>query len=220
MSGTTQFYNDVADDAILHPTSRKLFNTWECIRGENPAPSRSAISMRDLAAILPWTCILQRDPQNMSYVYRLAGSAACKMTGRQLTGTTAFNDGSDTDRETIVRSLDTVVAKKRPCIAHFVAQSFSGRELSFEFAAVPVISADDTDVQVLATMAPFLDARGLSADPLVQFHVRMTRILWGNQLPGKPVSTAHCCNDDNRGIQTGFLRVIEGGKTDNPVRGS
>jgi len=218
MSGTTQIYNDVADDATLHPTSRKLFNTWERIRGDRTAPSRSAISMRDLSAILPSTCILQRDPHHMSYVYRLAGSAACKMAGRQLTGTTAFDDGSDFDRETIVRTLDTVVAMKRPCIAHFVAQSFSGREISFEFAAVPVISADEEEVQILATMAPFLDARALNADPLVQFHVRMTRILRGTRLPGKPVSIALGDSEDNRRIKSGFLRVIEGGKTDNPVR--
>lgn len=220
MSGTINFYNDDADDTILHPTSRKLLNTWERIRGEHTTPSRSAISMRDLAPILPCTCILQRDPRNMSYVYRLAGSAVCKMTGRQLTGTTAFHDGSDFDRETIVRTLDTVIKMKRPCISHFVAQSFSGRELSLEFAAVPVVSADGMDIQVLATMAPFMDVCALPSDPLVQFHVRMTRILWGDQQPGKPVSTTLCGNDDNRRINSGFLRVIEGGKADNPVRSS
>ena len=45
----------------------------------------------------------------------------------------------------------------------------------------------------------------------------MTRILWGTRLPGKPVSTALGDSEDNRRIKSGFLRVIEGGKTDNPV---
>jgi hypothetical protein len=48
----------------------------------------------------------------------------------------------------------------------------------------------------------------------------MTRILWGDQQPGKPVSTTLCGNEDNRRINSGFLRVIEGGKADNPVRSS
>jgi hypothetical protein len=212
MSGTTKIINNVYDEMIMHPTSRELLRTWERIRGEEAAPLRTDITMRDLVAIIPWTCILHRDPHKMSYMYRLAGSAVCETLGRQLTGTTAFDDWSNFDRETVVRGLDTVVGMKQPCVGRFLAYSFGGREVGFELAAVPVISANGRDVHALTTISPFRDSHGIAADPLVKFQVRKIRILWSDQLPGKPVSTPASSSDEVRRINSSFLRVIEGGK--------
>lgn len=212
MSGTNQIFNNVSDNTVMHPTSRKLLRTWERIRGEEAAPLRTDITMRDLVAIVPWTCILARDPHKMSYMYRLAGSALCETIGRQLTGTMAFDDWSNFDRETIVRGLDTVVGMKQPCVGRFLAHSFRGREVGFELVAVPVISANGRDVHALTTIAPFRDARGVTPDPLVEFKVRKIRVLWSDQLPGKPVCTPASSSDEVRRINSSFLRVIEGGK--------
>jgi len=212
MSGTNQIFNNATDDIVMHPTSRKLLRAWERIRGEEAAPPRTDITMRDLEGIIPWTCILARDLHKMSYVYRLAGSAVCDTMGRQLTGTTAFDDWSNFDGETIVRGLDTVVGMKQPCVGRFLAYSFSGREVGFELIAVPVISANGRDIHALTTIAPFRDARGVDPDPLVKFQVRKIRILWNDLLPGEPVSTPASSSDEVRRINTSFLRVIDGGK--------
>lgn len=213
MSGTNRFFNDDLDDTVIHPTSRELLRTWERIRGEAAAPLRSEISMRDMISIVPWTCILHRDPHKMSYTYRLAGSAVCETMGRQLTGTTAFDDWSSFDRDTIVRGLDTVVGMNQPCVCRFLAYSFGGREVGLELTSVPVISSNGRNVHALTTIAPFRDARGISADPLVEFHVRKIRVLWSDQVPGKPVSTPVSSRDEVRRINSSFLRVIEGGKS-------
>lgn len=212
MSGTSQFFNDDPDDTVMHPTSRELFRTWERIRGEEAAPLRSDVTMRELIAIVPWVSILHRDLHKMSYVYRLAGSAVCETMGRQLTGTTAFNDWPNFDRETIIRGLDTVVGMKQPCVGRFLAHSFGGREVGFELAAVPIMAADGADVHALVTIAPFRDARGIVTDPLVGFQVRKIRILWSDQLPGKPISRPISSSDEVRRINSSFLRVIDGGK--------
>ncbi|WP_108883016.1 PAS domain-containing protein [Anderseniella sp. Alg231-50] len=212
MSGTNQIINNVSDDAVMHPTSRRLLRTWERIRGEESAPLRNDITMRDLVSIIHWTCILNRDPHKLSYMYRLAGSAICETMGRQLTGTTAFDDWSNFDRETIIRGLDSVVGMKQPCVGRFMAYSYSGCEVGFEMVAVPVISANGRDVHALTTIAPFRDGRGVTADPLVEFHVRKIRILWSDHLPGKPASTPASSSDEVRRINSSFLRVIKGGK--------
>jgi len=212
MSGTNQFFNDDPDYTVMHPTSRELFRTWERIRGEEAAPLRSDVSMRELIAIVPWVSILHRDLYKMSYVYRLAGSAVCETMGRQLTGTTAFDDWPSFDRETIIRGLDTVVGMKQPCVGRFLAHSFGGREVGFELAAVPIMSANGEDVHALVTIAPFRDAHGIVEDPLVGFKVRKIRILWSDQLPGKPISRPISCSDEVRRINSSFLRVIDGGK--------
>lgn len=212
MSGTNRFFNDDPDDTVMHPTSRKLFRTWEHIRGEEAAPRRSNVSMRELIAIIPWVSILHRDPHKMSYVYRLAGSAVCETMGRQLTGTTAFEDWSNFDRETVIRGLDTVVGMKQPCVGRFMAHSFGGREVGFELAAVPIVAANGSSVHALVTIAPFRDARGIIEDPLVDFQVRKIRILRSDQLPGKPVLRPTSSSDEVRRINSSFLRVIDGGK--------
>ncbi len=212
MSGTNQIFNNVTDEIVMHPTSRKLLRAWERIRGEDAAPLRTDITMRDLDRIIPWTCILARDPHKLSYVYRLAGSAVCDTMGQQLTGATAFDDWPNFDRETILRGLDTVVGMKQPCVGRFLAHSFSGREVGFELLAVPVISANGRNVHALTTIAPFRDARGVAPDPLVTFQVRKIRILWSDMLPGEPVSTPASSSDEVRRINSSFLRVIDGGK--------
>ena len=212
MSGTNQFFNDDPDDTVMHPTSRELFRAWERIRGEEAAPLRSHITMRELIAIIPWVSILHRDLHQMSYVYRLAGSAVCETMGRQLTGTTAFDDWPNFDRETITRGLDTVVGMKQPCVGRFLAHSFGGREVGFELAAVPIMAANGIDVHALVTIAPFRDARGIVEDPLVEFKVRKIRILWSDQLPGKPITRPVSSSDEVRRINSSFLRVIDGGK--------
>ncbi len=212
MSGTKQFFNDDPDDTVMHPTSRELFRTWERIRGEEAAPLRSVITMSELISIIPWVSILHRDQHNRSYVYRLAGSAVCETFGRQLTGTTAFDDWPSFDRETIIRGLDTVVGMKQPCVGRFMAHSFGGREVGFELAAVPIMAKNGIDVHALVTIAPFRDARGIVKDPLVDFQVRKIRILWSDQLPGKPVSRPVSSSDEVRRINSSFLRVIDGGK--------
>jgi hypothetical protein len=214
MASKTHIFNNGPDEAAMHPASRSLLRTWERLRGESSAPKRSDVTMRDLSSILPWVCILHRDPQQMAYTWRLAGSGVCETWGRTLTGLPAFNDWPSFDGETIVRGLDTVVGMKQPCVGRFIARSFGGREVGFEFAAVPVIANDGESVHVLATFATFRDQRRISGDPLVDFEIRRIRILWSDQLPGAPATTSPAySNNDVRRINSSFLRVIDGGKT-------
>ncbi|MGB7205712.1 MAG: PAS domain-containing protein [Anderseniella sp.] len=212
MSGNTNTFNTDPDNGVIHPTSRQLFRTWERLRGENSAPLRSQMTISELSAIIPWVCILHRDLDRMSYVFRLAGSAVCDIWGRPLTQSVAFQDWSSFDRETIVRALDTVVGMKQPCVARFVAYSFGGREVGFELLAVPVLAANGKDVHAMLTIAPFRDRRGLEADPLVDFQIRKIKVLWTDELPGEPVRTKAFSNDDVKRMNTSFLRVIDGGK--------
>lgn len=214
MASKTHIFNNGPDESAMHPAGRTLLRTWERVRGEQSAPNRTDLTMRDLANILPWVCVLHRDPEQFAYTWRLAGTAVCETWGKSLTGQPAFMDWPSFDRETIVRGLDTVVGMKQPCVGRFVARSFGGREVGFEFAAVPVIASDGESVHAMATFATFRDQRDVTGDPLVDFEIRRIRILWSDQLPGTPAfaTTPACGNNDVRRINSSFLRVIDGGK--------
>jgi hypothetical protein len=215
MASNTHIFNNGPEEAAMHPVSRTLLRKWERIRGERNAPLRTDMSIRELSDIVPWVSTLARDTDNLAYTWRLAGTGICETWGRPLTGRPAFADWPTFDRDTIVRGLDTVVGMKQPCVGRFLARSFGGREVGFEFAAVPVVAeqADTEVVQALTTFATFRDRRDLSGDPLVDFEIRRIRILWSDQLPGTPaaVAAAYSSNDVRR-INTSFLRVIDGGK--------
>lgn len=213
MASKTHIFNNGPDGTAMHPASRSLMRTWERIRGARNAPLRAELTMRELSDIIPWVCVLQRDTTQMSYTWRLAGSAVCETWGRNLTGLPAFNDWPSFDRETMVRGLDTVVGMKQPCVARFLARSYGGREVGFEFTAVPVIAADGESVHAIATCSTFRDQRDNKGDPLTDFEVRRIRILWSDQLPGPPAVTAAYSNHDVSRINASFLRVIDGGKT-------
>jgi hypothetical protein len=213
MVSKTHIFNNGPDESAMHPAGRTLLRTWERARGEDSAPRRSDLTMRDLAGILPWVCVLHRDPNHLAYTWRLAGTGVCETWGKSLTGQPAFMDWPSFDRETIVRGLDTVVGMKQPCVGRFLARSFGGREVGFEFAAVPVIANDGESVHAMATFATFRDQRDATGDPLVDFEIRRIRILWSDQVPGTPAFTAPACdNHDVRRINSSFLRVIDGGK--------
>jgi hypothetical protein len=140
MASKTHIFNNGPEEAAMHPVSRTLLRKWERIRGERNAPLRTDMSMRELADIVPWVSTLARDTDNLAYTWRLAGTGICETWGRPLTGRPAFADWPTFDRDTIVRGLDTVVGMKQPCVGRFLARSFGGREVGFEFAAVPVIA--------------------------------------------------------------------------------
>ena len=63
MASKTNIFNNGPDESAMHPAGRTLLRTWERVRGEQSAPNRTDLTMRDLANILPWVCVLHRDPE-------------------------------------------------------------------------------------------------------------------------------------------------------------
>ena len=47
---------------LLHPGSRALLRHWELIRGERSVPTRGDLDLRKITEIVPWLCILERNP--------------------------------------------------------------------------------------------------------------------------------------------------------------
>jgi hypothetical protein len=214
MSSETPICNDVTDNTVMHPTCRELLRTWDRLRAEKSAPRRADITLRDLKSIAPWVCILQREPSKPAYTWRLAGSAISETWGRKLTGKHAFADWRSFDRETMVRALDAVVGMKQPAVGRFIAYSFSGSEVGFEFAAVPVVARNGSDIHVMAAISAVRDLRTGLCDPLVDFRVRQLRVLWNDDIATRPAIPHHQPTSIhvNR-INSSFLRVINGGKS-------
>ena len=205
---------DLPDD-ILHPTSRSFFRHWEAVRGERPMPARPDIDLAALAPILPWLCILERDPRRRVYTWRLAGTGVCRLWGKELTGREMLAGWDGFERETMTRLLDSVSATHQPCAARFRARSFGGEELGIEMMAVPVLACRPAgdEVQVLAALAPFRDPHWLGRDPLVSFQLARVRVLWTSAMPEADAAMFRLPALAGAAGPAARLRVIDGGRT-------
>jgi hypothetical protein len=75
---------------ILHPGTRTLFRFWEKIRGENAAPGRDDLDLKQISDIVPNLLMLERDYLHQTYKWRLAGSQTSLLYRQPLTYTNAL----------------------------------------------------------------------------------------------------------------------------------
>ena len=70
---------------MKHEKSTSLFQYWNRLRGNRPAPRRTEIEPADIKANLADTFILEQDTRGRP-MFRLAGTRLCATFGRELKG--------------------------------------------------------------------------------------------------------------------------------------
>ncbi len=151
---------------LLHPGSRALFRHWETIRGERSVPSRSDLDLRKITDIVPWLCILERNPVRQAYRWRLAGTGIGLLWGRELTGGEFLEEWREHEQPGFGTILDRVVAELQPCVARAHAMSIDGDWVKLEMLGVPIRSTASNQVQILGAILPLENPKWLGHVPL------------------------------------------------------
>ena len=136
---------------LLHPGSRAVLRYWELIRGERSVPTRSDLDLRKIANIVPWLCILERNPVRQAYRWRLAGTGICLLWCRDLTGGEFLDEWRAAERPLFGGVLDRVIATLQPCVARSQAISLDGSAVKIEMLGVPIRSSASNQVQILGS---------------------------------------------------------------------
>ncbi|WP_274628948.1 PAS domain-containing protein [Arvimicrobium flavum] len=114
-----------------------LFQYWNRLRRDRPAPMRTEIEPADIKSLLGDTFILERDMRGEA-IFRLAGTRLCAVYGRELKGFAFTSLWREADRTTMARLATSVFQSKTVVTFDFEGFGRDDRSASFEFILLPL----------------------------------------------------------------------------------
>ncbi|MBL8893813.1 MAG: PAS domain-containing protein [Rhizobiales bacterium] len=172
---------------VLHPGSRAIFRHWEAIRGEDSAPHRDAVNLRQLGQFVSWLFIMERSPRTEGYIWRLAGSKVCDLWRRELTGSEFLTGWDRFEFETIRRLLDGVSKNLQPCTLRLRLTTSLAQVIDVEIIALP-LRARDGSIHVFGGVLPFRDVEALGHERIANVEFCSARTIWTEPVPGERVA--------------------------------
>lgn len=160
---------------MRHENNRKLYEYWNSLRGERPAPERSEVEPAEIRALLGDTFILEVSTRLRTISFRLAGTRLCSAYGRELRGLGFLALWSEEDNFDIARQVSHVYRDSMPVVLGYTAQSETNRFLEFEALLLPLMPAADGNARILGIATPKTRPFWLGAEPLVCNHLRNGR---------------------------------------------
>ena len=199
-------------DDIMHPKSRVLFRFWEEMRGEMAAAKKQDLKLKNIAKILPNVCILERQLDSPTYIWRLVGTGICSLWGHELTGKDVLEGWPEFERQSMTTGFEMVLATFQPFVARFKAISESGGEIGVELLVLPIQDSKTGAIQLLGTAVPFRSNYQSEDHRLISFELSTMRKIWTEPLPGDDLANARYgfLKEPNKALP--FLKIIEGGK--------
>ncbi len=162
---------------ILHPTTRSLFQVWDAIRRGRSAPSRDELDLRTIKDLLSTIAVIERNPVQSAYAFRLAGTALRKFFGKELTGTSFLALWSPVEKATIAELASLVVSKHQPATVRFKGFVKDGRAEGLELIMLPITRADRQETQIIAAIAPLTGPYWLGVHPIVRNELISHRVI-------------------------------------------
>jgi hypothetical protein len=162
---------------VRHQNSRFLFNYWNALRGERPAPERSEVEPGDLRHVLGDTFILEVSLQRRRISYRLAGTRLCAAYGRELKGSEYLAQWREEDGYEIARGVQRVYREFTPIIVIYAAQGVAHQFVEYESLLLPLAPATDGNGRIFGIATPGEHPYWLGAEPLERNHLRHVRAI-------------------------------------------
>ncbi len=156
-------------------SSRKLFEYWNRIRSNRPAPGREEIEPSDIRHLLADTFILEISRTYKTISYRLAGTRLCASFGRELKGYGFFGHWAESDCFDVARALAHVYQRCQPHLLCFEGVTENGRSVDFEMLVLPLAPVADGSARILGIATPEETPFWLGAEPLVECRLRSSR---------------------------------------------
>ena len=191
---------------ILHPGTRALFRFWEKIRGENAAPRRDDLDLRQISAIVPNLLMLDRDNLLQTYKWRLSGSETSLLYRKPLTYTDALAGWSSFERDTLNQRFDAVVTSLQPCLIRYHLTTDTEQVIGAELLGLPIQARNGMRFHIFGGVFPFRDISAMGYGAITHLELSGARTIWTEPLPGDTLLASR------PRYPAGGLRVIKGGR--------
>jgi len=152
-----------------------LFQYWNRLRGERPAPRRTEIEPADIKSLLADTFILERDTRGEA-TFRLAGTRLCATYGRELKGYSFPLIWARRDQRMISRLAHGTFQDKSVVVVTFEGLTAGGRSTAFEMILLPLEGGMGSP-RSLGAITPEEKPYWLGADPIVEGKVDSLRVV-------------------------------------------
>lgn len=160
--------------------SAQLFDYWNRIRANRPAPRRDEIEPSDIRDLLADTFILEVSGTMRTVSYRLAGTRLCAAFGRELKGYGFLGHWNEADCFEIAKLLSRVYRDMEALIVIMRGQTQSGKTVDYEFILLPLEPMQDGTARILGVASPTRDFYWLGAEPLIDCRLRSSRVIEKN----------------------------------------
>jgi len=206
-----------------HEGTMALFQYWNELRGQRPAPRRTEIEPGDIRQLLADTFILELDLRSEA-VFRLAGTRLCAAHGRELKGHAFTPIWTDRDQPMMSRLVGNVFRNNSVVVVTYLGISQGGRTNPFEMLLLP-LDGGRASARLLGCAVPVKRPFWLGADPIFENRMETLRIIdpdrepmYLRNRPAMPVSRplegyGPGLVDPAATRHVRHLVVIEGGKT-------
>lgn len=163
-------------------TTRELYDYWQRIRGDRPAPERSEIEPADIRTLLADTFILEVVSRT-DYRFRLAGTRICAAYGREMKGKEFLSFWQGKDREAVASLLAAIHEDAAAAVLGMVGRSDHGRELAFECLLLPISQPGQGYCRVLGCLVPADDPYWIGIHPIMTQTISSLRLIWPDERP-------------------------------------
>lgn len=160
---------------MRHEATKSLFEYWDRIRGNRPAPNRVEIEPSDIRKLLGNTFILDVSGMPRIISYRLAGTKLCAAYGKELKGVGFLVPWDEADCFALTGAIAKVYKDNTPQIIASTGKTDSGRFAEFETILLPLQSADSNANRILGLTSAKKTPFWLGAEAITSNSVRSIR---------------------------------------------
>lgn len=210
---------------MRHQATIALFQYWDRLRGDRPAPQRTEIEPVDIKSLLADTFILEKDARGEA-IFRLAGTRLCATYGRELKGYSFPLLWSQRDQRIVSRHAYSAFHHNSVVVVGFDGIGANGKTAEFEMVLLPLEGGHGSP-RSLGAITPSTKPYWLGAIPVVENRLTTLRIvdpdrerlfLGDRPMIGGPSIMPDQAEITANGVDGGrrikHLVVFEGGKDD------
>lgn len=209
---------------MRYENTKKLFQYWQNLRGDRPAPERSEIEPSDIRTLLGDTFILEINHIQKIVSYRLAGTRLCAAHARELKGLGYLAHWDENDNLDIMRALAKTYAYFEPSLVSYLAETEQRRFVEFEALLLPLLPVDKNTSRILGIATPKKVPFWIGSEPIINYRLRSIRTPKIKESSGAELKLPPSLKQEEKrsnanfkfvesGRKVAHLMVLDGGKS-------
>lgn len=167
---------------MKHPVTQQLYEYWDSLRGDRPAPDRGEIEPGRIRAVLGDTFILELVDRD-TYRYRLAGTRLCALHCRELKNRNILRGWSDEDREALSTLLAAVNEDAAAAVIGITGYTERKQTVDMEMLLLPLHIPGEGCSRVLGACVALEQPYWAGMHPILSQTIKSVRLIWPDERP-------------------------------------
>lgn len=179
-------------------SAQRLYNYWQKLRGERPAPERRDIEPAAIKDLLSDVFILEHQ-SGAEFSYRLAGSSLCNVYCRELKGRSFREFWPEDDLEALDTMITAIRTDAAAAIIGYEGKNARGQSVPFEMLLLPLRYGGHDYPRILGVSVPTDTHYWMGVHPVLSHEVTSMRLIWPDEQPAflRQVVNADTSLDDD-----------------------